>query len=80
MDKASLSQWLERLGTLHPNAIDLGLERVSRVAHALGLLPVRQPVITVAGTNGKGSTVAVLEAILAQAGLRSGAFTSPHLL
>ena len=80
MVKTALGQWLERLETLHPNAIDLGLERVARVARALGLLPLAQPVITVAGTNGKGSTVAVLEAIIAEAGLVSGSFTSPHLL
>jgi dihydrofolate synthase/folylpolyglutamate synthase len=80
MDKASLAQWLERLETLHPNAIDLGLERVACVANTLGLLPLAQPVITVAGTNGKGSTVAVLEAIIAQVGLVSGSFSSPHLL
>jgi dihydrofolate synthase/folylpolyglutamate synthase len=80
MGKASLAQWLERLETLHPNAIDLGLERVASVAHTLGLLPLVQPVITVAGTNGKGSTVAVLEAITSQVGLVSGSFTSPHLL
>lgn len=79
MDKAPLSQWLERLGTLHPSAIDLGLERIAGVARSLGLLPVNRPVVTVAGTNGKGSTVAVLEAILAEAGLLSGVFTSPHL-
>ncbi len=80
MGKASLGQWLERLETLHPNAIDLGLERVASVARTLDLLPLVQPVITVAGTNGKGSTVAVLEAITGQVGLVSGSFTSPHLL
>jgi dihydrofolate synthase/folylpolyglutamate synthase len=80
MDRPSLAQWLARLETLHPNAMDLGLERVSAVARALDLLPVPQPVVTVAGTNGKGSTVAVLEAILGEAGQRVGAFTSPHLL
>lgn len=80
MNRASLAQWLERLGTLHPNAIDLGLERVATVARALDLLPVRRPVVTVAGTNGKGSTVAVLEEVVARAGLLGGAFTSPHLL
>lgn len=80
MDKASLAQWLERLETLHPNAIDLGLERVACVADTLGLLPLAQPVITIAGTNGKGSTVAVLEGVIAQLGLVSGSFTSPHLL
>ena len=80
MDRASLAQWLARLETLRPNPIDLGLERVAAVARALALLPVRVPVVTVAGTNGKGSTVAVLEAVLSQAGLRTGVYTSPHLL
>ena len=80
MDRASLAQWLARLETLHPNPIDLGLERVAAVARALALLPVGVPVATVAGTNGKGSTVAVLEAVLSQAGLRTGVYTSPHLL
>jgi dihydrofolate synthase / folylpolyglutamate synthase len=79
MDKASLGQWLQHLETLHPNAMDLGLERISAVARALQLLPVIPPVVTVAGTNGKGSTVAVLEAILTESGLVTGVFTSPHL-
>ena len=68
MESTPLRQWLARLETLHPNPIDLGLERVARVARALDILPVVPPVVTVAGTNGKGSTVAVLEAILAQSG------------
>ncbi len=80
MNRASLTQWLERLETLHPQAMDLGLERISTVARTLELLPLKQPVVTVAGTNGKGSTVAVLEAILDEAGFSTGAFTSPHLL
>lgn len=80
MNKTSLAGWLARLETLHPNPIDLGLERVAAVAGKLGLLPVRRPVITVAGTNGKGSTVAVLESILGQAGQIAGVYTSPHLL
>ncbi len=80
MNKASLEQWLQRLETLHPSAVELGLERVSGVANRLQLLPVTQPVVTVAGTNGKGSTVAVLEALLNEAGYCTGVFTSPHLL
>ncbi len=80
MDTTSLAGWLARLETLHPNPIDLGLERVASVARALDLLPVRAPVVTVAGTNGKGSTVAVLEGILGQAGQLAGVYTSPHLL
>jgi dihydrofolate synthase / folylpolyglutamate synthase len=80
MNKASLAQWLQRLETLHPKEMDLGLERVATVANRLQLLPVEQPVVTVGGTNGKGSTVAVLEALLGEAGYSTGAFTSPHLL
>ncbi|MEM1154962.1 MAG: Mur ligase family protein, partial [Pseudomonadota bacterium] len=83
-DKASpdmsLNDWLSLLETLHPNPIDLGLERVSAVANRLSLLPTAAPVITVAGTNGKGSTVAVIEALLTESGMRTGLFTSPHLL
>ena len=80
MSKTVLDQWLERLETLHPCEIDLGLERVASVAESLQLLPPPQPVISVAGTNGKGSTVAVMEAVLAEIGCISGACTSPHLL
>ncbi|MCB1687933.1 MAG: bifunctional folylpolyglutamate synthase/dihydrofolate synthase [Halioglobus sp.] len=80
MSNASLEQWLQRLETIHPREIELGLERISTVARALELLPVSQPVVTVAGTNGKGSTVAVLEALLLESGYRTGTFTSPHVL
>ena len=80
MNKESLERWLQRLECLHPNAIELGLERVSAVAHKLELLPLTQPVVTVAGTNGKGSTVAVLEALLNETGRSTGTFTSPHFL
>ncbi|MBT4522929.1 MAG: bifunctional tetrahydrofolate synthase/dihydrofolate synthase [Halieaceae bacterium] len=79
MNNASLAQWLQRLESLHPQEIELGLERVGAVANTLQLLPVKQPVITVAGTNGKGSTVAVLEAVLSETGRVTGACTSPHL-
>ncbi|MCB1705367.1 MAG: bifunctional folylpolyglutamate synthase/dihydrofolate synthase [Halioglobus sp.] len=80
MSKTSLEQWLQRLETLHPREMELGLDRITTVAHSLQLLPVSRPVVTVAGTNGKGSTVAVLEAVLQEAGHRTGVFTSPHLL
>jgi len=80
MSKASLEQWLQRLATIHPREIELGLERVRAVAQQLALLPVGCPVATVGGTNGKGSTVAVLEAVLMEAGYKVGTFTSPHLL
>lgn len=78
MSSATLTQWLERLETLHPSAMELGLERVAEVAGKLRLLPLSVPVVTVAGTNGKGSTVAVLEALLLERGRSVGAFTSPH--
>ncbi len=80
MDRQSLGQWLHRLEGLHPSAIDLGLQRVAAVAGTLGVLPVGVPVITVAGTNGKGSTVAVLESLLGETGQLTGVYTSPHLL
>lgn len=80
MIKASLAQWLERLETLHPNAMELGLERVSKVAARLQLLPLPGKVVTVAGTNGKGSTSAVLEALLLRTGRSVGVHSSPHFL
>lgn len=80
MNSTPLERWLQRLDCIHPTEMELGLERVSAVAHALALLPLPQPVVTVAGTNGKGSTVAVLEALLQARGHATGTFTSPHLL
>jgi len=80
MNNASLEWWLEKIESIHPEEVELGLERVSSVAGRLGLLPVSRPVIVVAGTNGKGTVVAVLEALLNEAGHSTGAFTSPHLL
>ena len=80
MNETPLSQWLQRLESLHPSEIELGLDRISAVANAMQLLPLEQQVISVAGTNGKGSTVAVLEAVLAEMGCVTGASTSPHLL
>lgn len=75
----TLARWLDRLEQLHPQAIDMGLERVAAVASRLGIAPVF-PVITVGGTNGKGSCCAMLEAILRAAGYRVGCYTSPHLM
>lgn len=75
----TLAQWLEHCQRLHPQEIELGLERVQTVAARLALR-FDCPVITVAGTNGKGSTCAMLEAIAAQAGYRVGVYTSPHLV
>jgi dihydrofolate synthase/folylpolyglutamate synthase len=75
----TLSEWLAYCEQLHPVAIDMGLDRVRAVAGRMGLA-FSCPVITVAGTNGKGSTCAMLESILGQAGYRTGLFTSPHLV
>jgi dihydrofolate synthase/folylpolyglutamate synthase len=75
----TLQQWLEHIERLHPQAIALGLNRVQQVRRALGLDPAF-PVITVGGTNGKGSVCAMLEAILHFAGYRVACYTSPHLL
>jgi len=75
----NLQEWLSHCERLHPQNIDMGLERVSAVALKMGL-QFASPVITVAGTNGKGSTCAMLESILRQAGYRTGMFSSPHLV
>jgi len=75
----SASAWLERLEKRNPNKIKLGLERVAKVAKALHLDTFDIPVITVAGTNGKGSCVAALEALFLAGDYRVGAYTSPHL-
>jgi len=79
VETKSLKDWLEYCERLHSKAIDLGLERVRVVAQRMDIR-FSCPVITVAGTNGKGSTCAMLEAILAQAGYRTGVYTSPHLV
>ena len=73
----TLQEWLDFCEQLHPVTIDMGLDRVRQVAARLDLR-FDCPVITVAGTNGKGSTCAMLEAILLQAGYRTGVYTSPH--
>jgi dihydrofolate synthase/folylpolyglutamate synthase len=74
-----LSAWLAWLETLHPAEIELGLERVQTVLERLG---IERPehVLIVAGTNGKGSSVAMASALLHAAGLRVGAYTSPHIV
>jgi dihydrofolate synthase/folylpolyglutamate synthase len=77
---ATLQEWLRWQEQLHPRTIDLGLERVSAVADRLQLRQFRCPVITVGGTNGKGSCVALLESILSAADYRVATFTSPHLV
>ncbi|HEX7328957.1 MAG TPA: bifunctional tetrahydrofolate synthase/dihydrofolate synthase [Casimicrobiaceae bacterium] len=76
---SALPEWLAYLETLHPKPIAMGLERVAEVAARMGV-KVDCPVITVAGTNGKGSTCAMLESIYRRAGYRTGLYTSPHLV
>jgi dihydrofolate synthase / folylpolyglutamate synthase len=75
----SLPQWLAHQSQVHSQAIDLGLDRLRRVQERLGWRQPTVPVITVAGTNGKGSVSGYCTAILAAAGYRVGTFTSPHL-
>jgi len=75
-----LQGWLRWQETLHPRAIELGLERIATVWSRLQPDPVAFPVITIAGTNGKGSCAAMLESIYRAAGYRTACYTSPHLL
>ena len=79
MSSRTLAEWLAYIESLHPKIIAMGLERVARVRDAMGLR-LGCPVIIVGGTNGKGSTCAMLEAILRAAGYRVGLYTSPHLI
>jgi dihydrofolate synthase/folylpolyglutamate synthase len=76
----TLAQWLEYQERVNVRSIELGLDRVSEVWRRMGAPRVARHVITVGGTNGKGSTVAFLEAMLRAAGLQVGCYTSPHLL
>lgn len=77
---SNLEEWLNWQNSLHPHKIDLGLTRCRTVAQRLNLLSPSFPIISVAGTNGKGSSVMLLDAILSSAGYRVGRFMSPHLL
>ncbi len=75
----TLDEWLEYIGRQHPQAIAMGLERVQKVLKSLDVrLPC--PVFTIGGTNGKGSTCAMIESILRAGGYRTGLYTSPHLV
>ena len=76
----TLAQWLDYYQALHHTAIDLSLDRIRLVAQNMGLLPVSVPTFMVAGTNGKGTTLACLDALLREQGCRTGRLTSPHLL
>lgn len=80
MSLRTLADWLSYQESLHPNTIDLGLERLKKVLGRLAWDRPNCPVITVGGTNGKGSSVAMLDSILSAAGYRVGTFTSPHLI
>jgi dihydrofolate synthase / folylpolyglutamate synthase len=75
----TLANWLAYLETLHPKAIAMGLDRIAAVAQRMSIR-IDCAVITVAGTNGKGSTCAMLETIYRRAGFRTGLYTSPHLM
>ncbi len=76
----TLDEWLSWQERLHPEEIELGLERIGQVGARLNLLSPQAKVVTVAGTNGKGSSIAILESIVCTAGLSVGVYTSPHLL
>lgn len=76
----NLPQWLEKIEAFHPDEIKLGIERISALANRLDLLSLNSKIITVGGTNGKGSCVATLESCALQSNLKVGCYTSPHLL
>lgn len=80
MTERSLADWLSYLEQLHPSAIDMGLERSRIVLQRLGLTRIAPRLITVTGTNGKGSTCAFLASLLQGQGLKVGVYSSPHLL
>jgi dihydrofolate synthase/folylpolyglutamate synthase len=79
MPGRSLAEWLDYIERIHPKSIQLGLERVAKARDSLGR-STPAVLVTVAGTNGKGSTCAMLESILLAAGYKVGLYTSPHLL
>jgi dihydrofolate synthase/folylpolyglutamate synthase len=76
----TLREWLNYLENRHLEEIQLGLSRIKEVAETLDLSLAKAKIITIAGTNGKGSTVATLEAIYFAAGYQVASYTSPHLL
>ncbi|WP_413047961.1 bifunctional tetrahydrofolate synthase/dihydrofolate synthase [Pseudomonas phoenicis] len=80
MNPSTLGEWLAYLEQLHPSAIDMGLERSRQVLERLQLGPLAPRVVTVTGTNGKGSTCAFIASLLKAQGLRVGVYSSPHLL
>ena len=76
----SVEDWLSLLEKRHPTEIELGLDRIAAVADHMGISPGSAHVITVAGTNGKGSTCAMIDALVSAHGYRTGRYASPHLL
>ena len=76
----TVSEWLDWQQTIHPLNIDFKLERILSVYKKLNISSIANKIITVAGTNGKGSTVSFLESILSKKNYRVGTFTSPHIL
>lgn len=79
-NKKTLTQWLTMIESFHPDEIELGLERITKIADKLDLIKQSAKVIIVGGTNGKGSCVATLESLALQSELKTGCYTSPHLL
>lgn len=77
---SSLQDWLSYLERIHPKTIDMGLERVAKVANDLGYIDISSKIILVAGTNGKGTTCRLLEALLLAQGYSVGTYASPHLI
>ena len=75
----TLCEWLDYIERIHPNNIEMGLDRLNLVKSSLNF-SLAFPIISVSGTNGKGSVCAILESILSHAGYRVGCYTSPHLL
>ena len=75
-----LKDWLKKIESYHPNEIELGLERVQKIASSMDLLSPNAKVIIVGGTNGKGSCVAMLESLAINSDITVGSYTSPHLL
>ena len=80
MENWGLSEWLHWQEALNPKEIDLDLERIQIVASRLEILPPENFTFLIGGTNGKGTTLALIEDMLIQKGLRVGSYTSPHLV
>lgn len=79
MTPKSLTEWLDLIEKIHPLSMDLKMERISQVARIMNLLKPKAFVITVAGTNGKGSTATTIASLMQSVGLKTGLYTSPHI-